>query len=429
MAIFDVVAVLLGLAAFFGYLNHRLFKLPHTIGLMVITLFVSLAVFAVDALFPGLEWKALVAHYLDEGVDFDKALMQVMLCFMLFAGALHVNLDELLARKLPISLLATVGVVTSTLLVGFMVYFLFGLFGFDIGIGPCLVFGALISPTDPVAVLGLLKVARAPKSLEAKIAGESLFNDGVGVVIFTALVATFHMGGIDSHAVSGALDITIFFIQEVAGGVLLGLVAGYIAYRAMKSIDEYQLEVIITIALVTGIYSLAHQVLHCSGPLAVVVAGLFVGNQGKRFAMSDVTVDHMEKFWSLVDEVLNSILFLLIGLEVFVIPLDSARLIEAGLLVIPIVLLARMISVSIPITLLKRKQTFSPGVIPILTWCGLRGGISVALVFSLEKYAVDDPMGMKVLLISTYLVVLFSVIVQGLTVRPVLRRFLKKNPE
>ncbi|MFH1998846.1 MAG: sodium:proton antiporter [Planctomycetota bacterium] len=429
MAVFDVVAMLLGLAALFGYVNHRLFKLPHTIGLMVITLSVSLVVLVIDACFPGLGWKGYVAQYIHQEVDFSKALMQVMLCFLLFAGALHVKIEDLLERKVSISLLATTGVLISTALVGIMVYYLFGAFGFDPGLGPCLVFGALISPTDPVAVLGLLKVAHAPRSLEAKIAGESLFNDGVGVVVFTALVAFFHMGGIDSHAVTGATDVSLLFVREVAGGVLLGFVAGSVAYLAMKSIDVYQLEVIITLALVTGIYSLAQKVFGCSGPIAVVVAGLLIGNKGKRFAMSPVTVDHMEKFWSLIDEALNSILFLLIGLEVFVVPLESARLVEAALLVIPVVLLARFISVAIPITLLKRRRNFTRGAIPILTWCGLRGGISVALVLSLEKYAVDDPMGMKLLMISTYFVVLFSVIVQGLTVRPLLSWFLKEKPE
>lgn len=414
MTVFDIAAILLGMAALIGYLNFRLFKLPHTIGLMVITLAASFLVLLADSIFQDAGIKEAVVKYVGQ-VDFSETLMQFMLCFLLFAGALHINLDELLERKLAISTLATVGVLLSTTIVGFLTWFLFGFLHWDVGLGPCLVFGALISPTDPVAVLGLLKTTKAPKSLEAKIAGESLFNDGVGVVVFTVLTAIF-LGG---HESMGAGDVAVLFIQEVAGGAALGLVFGFIAYQILKSIDQYQLEVIITLALVTGVYSLAHK-LHFSGPIAVVLAGLLIGNHGKKFAMSDVTVDHMEKFWSLIDEILNSVLFLLIGLEVFIIPLGSAKFLEAGLLAILIVLLARFISVSLPISILKVRRQFSPGVIWILTWSGLRGGISVALVLSLPKFD-----GREMLVVATYLVVLFSVIVQGLTVKLLVNKFLK----
>jgi CPA1 family monovalent cation:H+ antiporter len=287
----------------------------------------------------------------------------------------------------------------------------------------CLVFGALISPTDPVAVLGLLKIAGAPKSLEAKIVGESLFNDGVGVVLFLVLGALFISGSHGAEILDkdpGALDVIILFIKEVGGGAVLGLVLGYIAYRVLKSIDQYQLEVIITLALAMGVYALARS-LHFSGLIAVVIAGLLIGNHGRWFAMSDVTVDHVEKFWSLIDEILNSLLFLLVGLEVFLIPLGETRLIEAGLLAIPVVLLARFISVSLPITVLKVRRQFTRGVIPILTWSGLRGGISVALVLSLPQFE-----GREVFLVSTYLVVLFSMIVQGLTVKSLVKRLLRQ---
>ncbi|MHC4941388.1 MAG: cation:proton antiporter [Planctomycetota bacterium] len=416
MALFNIAAILLVLAALIGYVNHRFFRLPHTIGLMVITLGMSSLVLLADALWPGLDLKKAAAEYVGR-VDFGRTLMDVMLSFLLFAGALHVKLEDLLERKFAISTLATVGVLMSTAIVGGLAWLIFRWVGFDVGFGPCLVFGALISPTDPVAVMGLLKTAKAPRSLEAKIAGESLFNDGVGVVVFTVLATVFYLKGVEGHEVSGALEVGLFFLQEVLGGAGLGLLFGYIAYRALKSIDQYQLEVIISLALVMGVYALANA-LHCSGPIAVVIAGLFIGNPGRRFAMSDVTVDHMEKFWSLIDEILNSVLFLLIGLEIFMIDFGSAKLIEAGLLAIPVVLIARFVSVSIPISMLKVRRQFSAGVIPVLTWCGLRGGISVALVFSLNPFPHKD-----LLVVCTYFVVLFTVIVQGLTVKPLLKRY------
>jgi CPA1 family monovalent cation:H+ antiporter len=416
MALFNIAAILLVLAALIGYVNHRFFRLPHTIGLMVITLGMSSLVLLADALWPGLDLKKAAAEYVGR-VDFGRTLMDVMLSFLLFAGALHVKLEDLLERKFAISILATVGVLMSTAIVGGLAWLIFRWVGFDVGFGPCLVFGALISPTDPVAVMGLLKTAKAPRSLEAKIAGESLFNDGVGVVMFTVLAVVFHLKGAEGHEVSDALEVGLFFVQEVVGGGGLGLLFGYIAYRALRSIDQYQLEVIISLALVMGVYALANA-LHCSGPIAVVIAGLFIGNPGRRFAMSDVTVDHMEKFWSLIDEILNSVLFLLIGLEIFMIDFGSAKLIEAGLLAIPVVLIARFVSVSIPISMLKVRQQFSAGVIPILTWSGLRGGISVALVFSLNPFPHKD-----LLVVCTYFVVLFTVIVQGLTVKPLLKRY------
>jgi CPA1 family monovalent cation:H+ antiporter len=417
MALFNIAAILLVLAALIGYVNHRFFRLPHTIGLMVITLVMSSLVLVVDAFRPELGLKQAAVEHVGR-VDFGAALMDVMLSFLLFAGALHVKLEDLLERRFAIATLATVGVLLSTLIVGGLAWLIFQWVGFDAGFGPCLVFGALISPTDPVAVMGLLKTAKAPRSLEAKIAGESLFNDGVGVVVFFVLAAVFHLKGAEGHEVEGVLDVGLFFLQEVVGGAGLGLIFGYIAFRTLKSIDQYQLEVIISLALVMGVYALANA-LHCSGPIAVVIAGLLIGNHGRRLAMSKVTVDHMEKFWSLIDEILNSVLFLLIGLEIFMIDLGSARLIEAGLLAIPVVLLARFISVSLPISILKVRRQFSPGVIPILTWSGLRGGISVALVFSLNPFLHKD-----LLVVCTYFVVLFSVIVQGLTVKPLVKRYL-----
>ncbi len=437
--VFFAIATLMGLGALFGYLNHRVLKLPHTIGLMIITLAFSLAVLLVDLMVPMVDLKTPAQDFM-ERVHFYEALMHCTLSFLLFAGALHVNLDDLLERKFAISTLATVGVLISTFLVGFLSWLLFRWLGFSVDWGFCLIFGALISPTDPVAVLGLLKNVKAPRSLEAKIAGESLFNDGVGIVVFLVLVAFFVGGGGDVHAGAdsagvsaetpqetiGVAKIVIMFLKEVLGGAALGLLFGYVAYRAMKSIDQYQLEVLITLACVMLAYSVAGA-LHFSGPIAVVLAGLLIGNQGKRFAMSPVTVDHVEKFWSLIDEILNSMLFLLIGLEIFLVPMGSFKLVLAALLSVPVVLLSRFVSVSIPISILSVRRQFSRGVIPILTWSGLRGGISVALVLFLSQNPAIDPETLKLLLVSTYMVVLFSVIVQGLTVKPLLKWFMQKE--
>jgi len=415
----DIAALLLTLAALFGYVNHRLFKLPATIGMMVITLTISAVLLIVDYFFEGLGLGEMIRSRMG-AINFEKTLLHGMLCFLLFAGALHINLGELLARKWAIGSLATLGVALSTLIVGGCSYIFFDLLGLSIPLMVCLVFGALISPTDPVAVLGVLKNAHAPPTLKAKIAGESLFNDGVGLVVFILLVSA---AGLRGEQVSGVGPIALLFVQEAVGGALLGLVLGYVAYRAVKSIDQYQVELTITLALVVGTNSLA-EALHLSGPIAVVVAGLLMGNQGRDFAMSDVTVDHLEKFWSLLDDILNGILFLMLGLELFHISFDPLHL-AAGAVAIVIVLLSRFISVAIPITLLKvARRTFSPGVVRILTWSGLRGGISVALVLSLPEFQ-----GRDLLITCTYMVVLFSVIVQGLTIKNVVRKTLARGTQ
>ncbi len=417
MDLIDVAAVLLSLAALFGYVNHRFFKLPATIGMMVITLTISAVLLIVDNRFPDIGLGEMIRSRVG-AIEFHTTLLHGMLSFLLFAGALHINLDELLERKWAIGSLATLGVALSTLIVGGCSYLFFGLLDLSIPLMTCLVFGALISPTDPVAVLGVLKNANAPPTLKAKIAGESLFNDGVGLVVFILLVSA---AGLRGEQTTGAGPIALLFVQEAVGGALLGLVLGFVAYRAVKSIDQYQVELTITLALVVGTNSLA-EALHLSGPIAVVVAGLLIGNQGRNFAMSDVTVDHLEKFWSLLDDILNGILFLMLGLELFRISLDPLHL-AAGAVMIVIVLASRFISVGIPITLLKAaRRTFSPGVVRILTWSGLRGGISVALVLSLPDFE-----GRDLMITCTYMVVLFSVIVQGLTIKNVVRRSLAKG--
>ncbi len=415
LSLFNIVAVVLTLAAVFGYLNHRWLKLPQTIGLMLIALIASLWVMALDVLFPGLGFQAAVRGALDQ-IDFHEALMKGMLSYLLFAGALHVNLDDLLARKWAIGIMATAGVLWSTVLVAAGIYVLARPLGLDIPFAWCLVFGALISPTDPVAVLGILKRVRVPPSLEAKIAGESLFNDGVGVAVFIIMVA-LAMGG-DMGEPLGFGGAALLLVREALGGAVLGLVTGYTAYRAMKGIDEHNLEVLITLALVMGTYALAFA-LHLSGPIAVVVAGLLIGNHGVRLAMSETTRDHVEKFWSLLDEILNAALFLLIGFEVMAIALRGQVLLLTVVMV-PVVLAARFISVGVPLSILAVRRTFTKGALPVLTWGGLRGGISVELALSLPDMAAKET-----LLAVTYGVVVFSIVIQGLTVEQLVRRVVK----
>ncbi len=412
-SIFNLVALLVTLAAVFGYLNHRWLRLPHTIGLVIIALAVSVVVLVADAAVPALALGATVRGLLTD-IDFEDTLMKALLSFLLFAGALHVDLEALLNRRWAIATLATVGIVTSTGIVAGLMFVGFDALGLAVPFPYCLVFGALISPTDPVAVMSILKEVKVPETLEAKIAGESLFNDGVGVVLFTVLVA-MASGGEGAVTLAGAAEL---LAVEAVGGVALGLGAGYAAYRAMRTIDEHSLEVLITVALVMGTYALASR-LHLSGPLAVVVAGLFIGNHGKRFAMSQGTRHHIETFWSLVDEMLNSLLFLAIGFEVIAITI-TGQVVGAALVAIPVVLLARFIAVSLPIMVLGLRQEFTTGAIPVLTWGGLRGGISVALALALPP-SPEKP----VILAATYGVVVFSIVVQGLTVERVVRAIVR----
>lgn len=411
-SIFNLAALVVTLAAICGWINHRWLRLPHSIGLVLIALAVSFAALMLDAVVPALRLESTVRDTLTQ-IDFHDTLMTGMLGFLLFAGALHVDLDHLVSRRWAISTLATVGILLSTGLVGGGTYLLAGLAGLDVPLPYCLVFGALISPTDPIAVLSILKKTTVPATLEAKIAGESLFNDGVGVVLFAILVAVATGGG-EHGAELTAGGIVRLLVTEAVGGGLLGLVAGYVAFRAMKAIDEHNLEVLITLALVMGTYALAQQ-LHLSGPIAMVVAGLFIGNHGTRLAMSETTRDHVEKFWSLIDEILNSLLFLAIGFEVFALTLTPAML-WIAMVAIPLVLAARFISVSVPILTLRLWHDFTPGAIPVLTWGGLRGGISVALALSLPLSPVRDQ-----ILAATYGVVVFSIVVQGLTIERVVR--------
>ena len=410
MSIINMLAILITLAALLSYINYKFVKLPTTIGLLLISLLLSLGIIFVGNMGVDIETpaKTILAQ-----IDFNETLMNGMLSALLFAGALHVHLDQLEKQKWVVAVLASIGVVTSTFLVGFAAYYLFPLFGLEIPLIYCLLFGALISPTDPIAVLGILKTVGAPKSLETKIAGESLFNDGVAVVVFLVMLGFVTSG--DPHQAAGHHAefsigaVLTLFAQEAIGGAVFGLVIGYIVYKMLASIDNYQVEVLLTLALVLGGYSLA-MALHISGPIAVVVAGLLIGNSGRRLAMSDKTREHLDTFWELIDEILNAILFVLIGLEVLILTVEQHYL-WAGLLMIPVTLLARFIAVGAPIKLMQRTRSFSPRVIRILTWGGLRGGISIALALSL-------PAGpeREALLVITYVIVVFSILVQGLTV-------------
>ncbi len=419
MEFLDLAAILLVLAAVFGYLNLKFLKLPTTIGIMLIGLLSSMVLLMLRDALP------LIPEAADrfvESIDFNKTLMEGMLSFLLFAGALHVNLGNLLDQKRLIAIMASFGVVFSTFVIGGATWLLFPLFGFEVPFLWCLVFGALISPTDPVAVLSILKTAGAPKSLETKITGESLFNDGVGVVVYLAVLG-MALGGHGDHGMTGAGDVAKLFVVEAGGGMLWGFMIGFVAYFMLRSIDNYQIEVLITLALVTAGYRLASH-WHLSGPLAMVVAGLMIGNQGRSFAMSEKTREHLDTFWELVDEILNAVLFLLIGLELLVLNL-SGRAIAVGAILIVVVLAARFAATSIPVMLLKSRREFSPGVIRILTWGGLRGGISVALALGIPK----DFAYRQEFLVATYVVVVFSIVVQGLTLKPLVARVVRAGDE
>jgi len=411
----NLAAVVLGLSALFGYVNHRWLGLPHTIGLVVMALFASVGAIVLDAVMPSLGFKSAIAGRL-AAIDFYEVLMQGMLSFLLFAGALHVDLTDLANRKWAIGMMATFGVILSTALVGATAFYLLGALGLAVPFIWCLVFGALISPTDPVAVLGILKIVPVPDTLRAKIAGESLFNDGVGVVVFTILVAIAMSGSSGGGEAIGALDVAKLFALEAVGGAILGFVLGWVAFRLLKTIDEHNLEVLITLALVFVITSVA-LALHTSAPIAAVVAGLLIGNHGTQFAMSETTREHVHKFWSLLDEILNSVLFLIIGFEVIALAFDADWII-AALALIPVVLAARTVSVALPLSFLKGLgRELTKGAVPVLVWGGLRGGISVALVLSLPPIPEKD-----LLLTITYAIVIFSIVVQGLTVAQVVKR-------
>ena len=409
MDMLQITAVLISLTAVFSFLNYVFLKLPSTIGVMAISMALSLMLLLLGGLgFPLLleQEQSLLA-----GVDFSTTLLHGMLSFLLFAGALHVDINRLSEMKWIVASLATIGVLISTLLVAVLLWGVSLLLDLPLTFIHCLLFGALISPTDPVAVISTLKTLGVPASLETKIAGESLFNDGVGVVLFLVIFNIAY-----ASEPMQAIDVAELFVTETLGGALFGLLIGYIAYRMLRQVDNYQVEIIISLALVMGGYAFA-EAWHLSAPIAIVVAGLLIGNHGRQFAMSDKTREHLDTFWELVDEILNAVLFVLLGLEILLIIPISTNTFLLSLLAIPVVLLARFVSVSIPVSVLRGRYQFSPGVIKILTWGGLRGGISVALVLTLPADEVR-----LYLLPMTYAVVVFAMLVQGLTLGRVVKK-------
>lgn len=414
MDLFVVSTILIVLSALFGYINVRFLKLPNTIGLMIIAIIFTLGLFLSSLIDSSI---LNMAENLIGKIDFKTVLLDVMLGFLLFAGALHTNFDLLKVQRWPILVFATVGVLTSTFIVGIFVYYAFGLLGFDLQFIHCLLFGALISPTDPIAVLGIMKNAGVPKILETKIVGESLFNDGVGVVVFLTIYSIATVGD-GAHGGSSANDIIVLFGQEVLGGIAFGAFIGFVSYKMLKSIDNYEIEVMITLACVMGGYVLAHY-LHLSAPLAMVVAGLIVGNNTVReVAMSDITEEFVDKFWELVDMLLNALLFVLIGLELLIIKFEIAYLI-AGVMAVVLVLAGRFLSLVLPVKLFSKKLGFLPFTASLMTWGGLRGGISIALALSLT-----NAMNKDLFITVTYVVVVVSIILQGLTIGKVSKKLL-----
>ena len=410
----DIAAACLVITALFAWFNHRFLRLPTTIGVMAIALFVSLLIVGLDSA----GWSHTLWRYeesLVHSIDFSDVLMQGMLSLLLFAGALHVNLGELSAQRWSVAGLALIGTLSSTLLIGFGLWYALALMEFPLGLGYCLVFGALISPTDPIAVMAIMKSAGAPKKLELVIAGESLFNDGVGVVIFAVLVGMLASGEPPSLEAAGTL-----LLREAGGGVLFGVALGFFTYVLLKSVDNYKVEVLLTLAAVTGGYAFANH-LDVSGPLAMVVTGLIVGNYGRADAMSEITRHYVDMFWELLDEILNAVLFVLIGMEVLLVALSST-LLAAGGAAIVVTLAARWISVGLPISAFGGRLGLPPGSWRVLTWGGLRGGISVALALSLPASPERDA-----ILTLTYCVVVSSILVQGLTIGRVVRTSMSQS--
>lgn len=403
MTFLQIASLLIVLAGAFGAINYLFLKLPSAIGIFVVALLASFAVLGLDLLAPSLG-IADTARVIVTDLHFSDALLEGMLGLLLFAGALHVKLSDLKAQWRLVFLMATLGVALSTAIVGVGFSWLTGM-----PLLIALVFGSLISPTDPVAVLGVLREANLKKSMETKIAGESLFNDGVGYVVFLVLVGLAFPS--DDHHGSGASDAALLFVQEAVGGAVLGIVLGWLTFRVMRHIDDYSLEVLLTLGLAFGGYSLAVY-LHVSAPIMAVCAGLLIGDIGAKHGMTEETRQYVDAFWKLIDEILNAVLFLMIGFEVFAIAFEADFLI-AGIASIALALLARLAAVAIPVLILKPFREFSKGVIPIMTWGGLKGGISVALALSLP-----DSEWKPLILTATYVVVIFSIIVQGLTVAP-----------
>lgn len=405
------LSILITLAALFGYVNHKWLRLPTSIGVMLISVVLAISLKIVELIQPGLvsPFREFITSF-----DFSSFVLDFILCFLLFAGSLHVNLYKLKGAWTTVLSYSTLGVLISTAIIGLLSYAIIQLMNFEIGIIPCLLFGALISPTDPIAVIAILSKYNVPEKLKTEIIGESLFNDGMGVVVFTVI---FSLTASGSSNDTGVAEILKIFVVEVLGGLGIGLVIGFIGFHLMKSIDHYQTEILITLAVVTGGYSLASSI-HSSGPLAMVVAGLIIGNKGKEFAMSDITLEYVDKFWELIDEICNILLFILMGLEIFLVPVET-ELIIAGTALIVVALIARYISLLPAFMIFNRGGIRNFRDLNVLTWGGLRGGISVALALSLTGRV----QGSNLFIVATYCIVLFSILVQATTIKKLLAKY------
>lgn len=407
MEFFVLFSILITIAALFSYINVRTFKLPSGISLMLMGTLVSSFLIIAAKISPEIDDFA--KEKLSQ-LDFSEFLLGILLSFLLFAGSLHVQLADLKTQAKSILSFATISTVLSTAIMGFAIYYFLGIFGLEVPLIFCFLFGALISPTDPVAVMSILKTSKLSPSIQTRITGESLFNDGIGVVIFATFLQIESVG-LD-HISAGS--VTIFFIREAIGGLILGWVIGQVGFQMMKRIDHFQTEILISLAMVMGGYSLCH-LLHVSGPLAMVVSGLMTGNMGRKRAMSDITRDYLEKFWEVMDEILNAILFMLIGLEILIVNFQWPYL-WVGLIVALMLVIVRYISLWIPDKVFFLKSNAESKALEIMTWGGLRGGISIALALSLP------PSEFKNILVSiTFVVVLFSVLIQGFTIGRVIK--------
>jgi CPA1 family monovalent cation:H+ antiporter len=406
----EFFAIIVSVSAVFGYVNHKWLRLPTTIGVMLISVITGVTLKLIE------NWNPIYISPLRNfltGFDFSSFVLDFILCFLLFAGSLHVNISQLKGARGTVFTYATLGVLISTIVIGFLTHLIVGWFGINLDLVSCFLFGALISPTDPIAVIGILSQYKIPQKLKTEIIGESLFNDGVGVVVF-AVVFSLISGGEGAFTFGNVAKI---FSVEVFGGIGIGLFIGYIGYFMMKTIDHYQTEILVTLAIVTGGYSIASH-FHASGPLAMVVAGLLIGNKGKANAMSDITSEYVDKFWELIDEICNTILFVLMGLEIFLVPFDT-QYILIGIILIIVSLIARYVSLLPAFFIFNRKEQNKRLNLAVLTWGGLRGGISIALVLSLY----NKVEGSSLFIVSTYCIVLFSILVQGLSIKKLLAKF------
>ncbi|HCN50410.1 MAG TPA: sodium:proton antiporter [Chryseobacterium sp.] len=408
MELFLIFSILITLAAFFSYLNIKFLKLPSGISLMMMGVFAAAGVIVTGYFSSG--FTEMIREKLAL-IDFSEFLLGILLSFLLFAGSLHVSIPDLKKSAKSIISFATIGTLISTLIVGYSLFYLLSAFHQDIPLIYCLLFGALISPTDPIAVMGILKKTNLSKNIETNIVGESLFNDGIGVVIFVTILKIATVGPENF----GPTEIGMLFIHEAIGGIIIGLIIGFIGYKLMKSIDHFQTEILISLAMVMGGYSLCHSI-HVSGPLAMVVAGLMTGNRGKELAMSDITRDYLGKFWEVTDEVLNAILFMLIGLEIVIVSFDTSYL-AIGIITALIILIARFVSLYVPAVVFRFKKVFGTKSLFIMTWGGLRGGISIALALSLPQNPYKD-----ILVSITFVIVIFSILIQGITVEKVIKK-------